>query len=206
MTERIHMKTKKLLVATALAGLVCAAAGIVRAQSLAEIARKERAKQASQPKATKVYTNENIPHVTAMDTAASAASSEAAPSETAANPAAGEPASGGAAAEEKQPEDKKKTKEYWQGEFQKAHAALDLAQEESSLADDELSLTQANEVRELDPTKKSADSQDVAAKQTAADGKHAALDKAKQALEELKKQFDESGAPADWLPAEDQTQ
>ena len=35
-------------------------------QSLADLARQQRAKEASKPKATKVYTNDNIPHVTTM--------------------------------------------------------------------------------------------------------------------------------------------
>lgn len=207
------MKSRNFLVVIVLAGLVSAAAGILRAQSLGEIARKERAKQASQPKASKVYTNDNIPRTTTMQEAASSAS-EATTSESAAKtPEPGAPNSGEATGEdgakklkEAQPEDKKMTKEYWQGEFQKAKGDLDKAQEESNLADDELSLSQANEARELDPVKKPAFTQDVAAKQAAAVDKHSALDKAKQALEDLKKRFDESGAPADWLPAEDNKQ
>ncbi|HET7840731.1 MAG TPA: hypothetical protein VFM21_03960, partial [Terriglobia bacterium] len=58
------MKTTKWIVAILLAGFLGAAAGILSAQSLADIARKERAKKASEPKATKVYTNDNIPPAT----------------------------------------------------------------------------------------------------------------------------------------------
>jgi hypothetical protein len=201
------MKIRNLLVLMVVAGLVCAAASSLKAQSLGEIAREQRAKQASQPKAAKVFTNEDMPKTTSLAPAESGAAGESA-SETAAKPSEGETSaeSGEKKSAENNADDKKHTKEYWQEKFQSAKADLDRAQEESTLADDELSLAQADDARQLDADKKAAADKIVADKQTAADDKHAALDKAKQAMDDLKKQFEESGAPADWLPAEAEKQ
>ncbi len=197
------MRFNKWIAGILLAGFLTGAAGILRAQSLGEIARQERAKKASEPKAVKVYTNDDIPRATMVGTptpSEPASSAEAKPAETAAGARReGNP-------EEAKGEDKQMTKEYWRAEYKKAKDALDLAQEQSNLADDELSLAQANQVREADPTKKAGFDQEIAANKAAASGRHAALDKAKQAMDELKKKFDDSGAPADWWPAEVQKQ
>ncbi|MGE5326431.1 MAG: hypothetical protein ACM3NO_05285 [Deltaproteobacteria bacterium] len=197
------MKIRNFLICLVVAGFVCAVAGSLKAQSLGDIARQQRAKQASQPKAAKVFTNDDMPKSTSLRPADSGAAGESA-SETAAKPAEGEAnaESGEKKAGETNPDDKKKTKEYWQEQFKSAKADLDKAQEESTLADDELSLAQADAARQIDSDKRETADKNVATKQTSVDEKHAALDKAKQAMEDLKKQFEESGAPADWLPEE----
>ena len=193
------MKIRNFFVVMILAGLVIASAGILNAQSLGDFARKQKAKQASQPKAAKVFTNEDMPKATSLQPADSGAAGESA-SAAATGEASAE--SGEKTADESKPDDKKKTKEYWQEQFKNAKADVDKAQEGSTLADDELSLAQADAARQLDAGPRSEADKIVANKQTAADDKRAALDKAKQAMEDLKKQFEESGAPADWLTAE----
>jgi hypothetical protein len=134
------------------------------------------------------------------------ASAEAAkPSEANATPPGSTDAAeaGTAPAPEEKAEDKAKTKEYWQSKFAAAQAAVSRADEELNLSQDELNLAQMNEARELDPDKQKELSRDVTAKQAAADSKREADDKAKQALDEVKKEFEESGAPKEWLPAEE---
>jgi hypothetical protein len=208
--ELKRMKTKCLSLIV-LGGFLVVTAGISRGQSLAEIARQERAKQASQPKAVKVYTNDSIPRSTGMQetapTSPQAVSTEASPKTpetSAAQPeSATTPASGKAAEPEKQAEDKIKTKEYWQGKFSTAKADLDRADEELRLNQDELNLNQMNQARELDPNKKAVLDQEVTAKQAEVASKQEAYDKAKRAMDEVKKEFDESGAPSDWLPADE---
>jgi hypothetical protein len=204
------MKTKSLVIIVLGFGLGVVGARAAHAQSLADVARAERAKQAAQPKAVKVYTNDNIPHVTSMTAASESAPGGAPaeagkPSEANATPPASTAASeaGKAPAPEEKAEDKAKTKEYWQSKFAEAQAAVSKADEELSLSQDELNLAQMNEARELDPDKQKELSQDVTAKQAAADSKREADEKAKQALDELKKEFEESGAPKEWLPAEE---
>ena len=198
------MKIRNFFVVIILAGFVCASAGILNAQSLGDFARKQKAKRASQPKAAKVFTNEDMPKTTSLQPAESAAAGESASATTPEGEASA--VSGEKTAEESNPDDKKKTKEYWQEQFKNAKADLDLAQEQSTLADDELSLAQSDAARQLNSNERDVAEKNVATKQTAASEKRAALHKAKQAMEDLKKQFEESGAPADWLPDEAKNQ
>lgn len=214
------MKTKILVIV--LAGFFLSlSASVLSAQSLGELARQEKAKRQSQPKAQKVYTNDNLPKATAMEssggmtTSAPSPAAETGATETGASEAPAEGAAGAASAaastppasgesQEAKPDDKKKTKEYWEAQFRQAYAAVDRAEEELSLANDELTLAQMNQARELDPQKKAQLDQEVSTKLDAADAKRAAAEKAKQALEDLKAQFKESGAPEDWMPKQEE--
>ena len=178
------------------------AAGTVTAwaQSLADVARRERAKNQSAPKATKVYTNDNIPHVTTIEASESQTSAESKP--VTPSSTVGEQ-SEAASSEPEKPADKQMTKEYWESEFARERANLARAQEESTLAQDEFNLALANETRELDPQRKEELGQIVATKQADAGAKRAAEEKAQQALDDLKKKFEESGAPKEWMPPEE---
>ncbi len=201
------MKTRSLVML--LVGCLLGAAATSFAQSLGEYARKERAKEASQPKAGKVYTNDNIPRATTLAEPApsapqapeNASKPEAESAKTAGSPETSEAKQ--AAESEQQPEDKVKTKEYWQDKFAKAKANLNRADERFKLSQDELNLEQMNQARELDPQKKVQLDQQVNNKQAAVGTRREAYDKAKQALDEVKKEFAESGAPKDWLPADE---
>lgn len=205
--ESKTMKTRSLVML--LVGCLLGAAATSFAQSLGEYARKERAKEASQPKAGKVYTNDNIPHTTTL--AGSAPSSTQAPESASKPEVESANAAGGSQASEakqtpeagQQPEDKVKTKEYWQAKFADAKAKLDRTDEEFKLSEDELNLKQRDQARELDPQMKAQMDQEVNNLQAAVESKRQAYDKAKQALEEVKKDFAESGAPKDWLPADE---
>lgn len=109
--------------------------------------------------------------------------------------------SGGAKPEEKTPSGKM-TKDYWQSRFKAARDAVAKAEEAARLVEDELSLLQMQQARELNSEALAQLNQQVAAKQTEVDAKHEALDKAKQDLDTLEKQFNESGAPAEWSQTE----
>lgn len=192
---------------------VAASSGPARAQSLGELARREKAKKESAPKAAKVYSNDNLPRTTSMEDSASATASSAPESSaTAGARSESKPESrsstsgqqeGSTRTEEKEPEDKKMTKEYWQAAFEAARADLARADEEMRLSQDELNLARMNETRELDPQVKSDLGQNVAAKQSEFDAKRAAQEKARQAWDDLVKKFEESGAPTDWMPPEE---
>jgi hypothetical protein len=205
--ESEAMKTRSLVML--LVGCLLGTATMSFAQSLGEYARKERAKEASQPKATKVYTNENIPHSTTL--AEPAPSSPQAPANTSEPEAENAKTPGGSEASEakltpqpgQQPEDKVKTKEYWQAKFADAKAKLDRADEEFKLSEDELNLEQRDQARELDPQMKARMDQDINNKRAAVESKREAYEKARQALGEVKKEFAASGAPSDWLPADE---
>jgi len=102
------------------------------------------------------------------------------------------------ASEEKNPEDKQKTKEYWQAKFRAARANLKKAEEVQKLSENEISLLQRRKVQEPSPDAQKQIDQDLSARQSELDAATAATDKAKQELDDLQKEFDDSGAPADW--------
>ena len=85
---------RKLIFAAALGCFMAASAGAIRAQSLADIARKERAKKGSPTKTEKVFTNDNMPRTISLEgrSSASSASSSEETSTGEAAPAGEEPA------------------------------------------------------------------------------------------------------------------
>jgi len=188
------MKTKTLILA-AVGLLILLASSVASAQSLGDLARQERAKRAKETKkAVKVVTDEDLPPRPAEEPKATTSPSESAeqageqPAEQATEPPAEEP----------KPEDKQKTRDYWQGRFKAAKQRIADAEELQRLAEDELSLLQIQQARELSPDAKSDLDAQVKAKSAEVDDKRAQTAKAQKALEDLEKDFKESGAPEDW--------
>jgi hypothetical protein len=187
-------------------------------QSLGDLARQVRRQQLKAGlKTTKVYTNDNLPARPPEESAAaSGASSTAAapPSEQA--QAEGEsgqvatqttqtPETGQAANQSAKPEDKTKTKEYWQARFKSARAQLADAKERQQLAEDELNLLQIQDARELDPSVKAELDGKIKAKEDEISQRRAATEEAQKALEDLQKEFQTSGAPEEWSETETET-
>ena len=76
------------------------------------------------------------------------------------------------------------------------------AKEQEQLSEDELNLLQIQQAREMDPlTKQDLDSK-VQAKQSEVDVNKAATDAAQKNLDDLAKEFKDSGAPDDWSQTE----
>jgi type IV secretory pathway VirB10-like protein len=203
------MKTKTLILAV-VGLLILLASSVVIAQSLGDLARQEQAKRAKETKkAVKVVTDEDLPPP-AAETKPAAPPSESAeqpgeqpaeqPTEQATKPPATPPeeASAPPPAEEAKPEDKQKTRDYWQGRFKAAKQRIADAEELQRLAEDELSLLQIQQARELSPDAKSDLDAQVKAKSAEVESKRAQTAKAQKALEDLEKDFKESGAPEDW--------
>jgi hypothetical protein len=200
------MKTKTLILAV-VGLLILLASSVASAQSLGDLARQERAKRAKETKkAVKVVTDEDLPPRPVEEPKATTSPSESAeqpgeqPAEQAAEPPAtpSEEASAPPPAEEPKPEDKQKTRDYWQGRFKAAKQRIADAEELQRLAEDELSLLQIQQARELSPDAKSDLDAQVKAKSAEVESKRAQTAKAQKALEDLEKDFKESGAPEDW--------
>jgi hypothetical protein len=205
------MKTMRFALAS-LGLIVLLTAATAAAQSLGDIAREsrqQRAKEARKP--AKVYTNDNLParppgegptasRGMAAEPAEGTTTTEAEPGAPPAEPGAAEPATppSPSAAEPEKPEDKIKTKEYWQARFKAARANLASAEEEQQLAEDELSLLQIQQARELAPEIQQEIGDKIAAKKAEVETKRAATARAHKALQELEKEFKESRAPAEW--------
>jgi chromosome segregation ATPase len=185
-------------------GLPIALAAQESLGDLARQLREQREKSAKKP--VKVYTNDNLPGRLPGEgpSASAGASTEAAkatPSSSAQSEQAGasEKAAEGQESEKAgSPEDKQKTKEYWQVKFKSLRAQVAGAQEEQKLCEDELNLLQIESARALVPSAKTDLEAKVKAKQDELDGKRAAVDKLKKQLEDLEKEFQGSGAPEDW--------
>ncbi len=195
----------RVIALSALVSTVLLGTSLARAQSLGDLARQERERRSKSGRpAVKMLTNDDIPKAPATEERPQVsvtpktdekAAKEEQPSQSQAKAAAKEPATstGG-----EMPAADKKTKEYWQGRFKPARAAVSHAEEEQQLAEDELNLLQIQQARELDPNLNKEFTQKVNAKQAEVDAKRAATAKTKQALEELEKQLKDSGAPEEW--------
>jgi ribosomal protein L19E len=113
--------------------------------------------------------------------------------------AAGSPGAGSAAPAPQPTEAQKKSREYWQGRFREARAALAQAQEQRKLTEDELQLLKSQQAHEAaDAAAAAALQARIDAKQFELEQRQAAVEKAQRALDELEKEFRESGAPPDW--------
>ncbi len=187
--------------------LLWGAAVIVFAQppqqeSLGDLARQLREqKENTARKAAKVYTNDNLPPPAPWEVSAPPATPEehsSAPGQTNAKPSSGEPGS----KSPEFPEDKVKTRDYWQGKFKQARQDVAQAKEHLQLAEDELNLLQIQQVRELDPAAQADLTEKVQAKQSEVEVDKAATDAAQKVLDDLEKEFKESGAPEDWSQTE----
>ncbi len=210
------MKTKNLMLAGP--GLMFLASSICAAQSLGDFARAERERRSQEAKKpVKEFTNDNLPTrppsegptaASGMSAApATEASTKPEPGQAAAEPTGGEsPKETKAEAKEEskkeKPEDKIKTKDYWQGQFKAARAALAKAQEEQQLVEDELQLLQIQQARELAQEVQMQVAQQITAKTLDLEAKREATTKAQKALDDLDKEFADSGAPEDWSKTE----
>ena len=200
------MNSRRLMLASVLMFLVAGGA-VAAEQSVGEAARQTRRQREKETKkVVKVFTNDNLPAPAPWETvtpppeiAKSTAESEA-ESETKSKPA-------GSAAKATEPaadkfEDKKKTKEYWQEAFTAARSELAAAESAQRLSQDELSLLQIQQAREIDPNVQSQVATKIEAKQAELAAIQTRVDKSRQALDDLQKVFDASGDPAEWIPAE----
>ena len=95
-----------------------------------------------------------------------------------------------------------KTKEYWQGKFSAARRKLADEKRALQLNQDELSLLQIQQARELNPDAQSELATKIQAKQADVAAAQARVDAAQKELDDLQKEFDDSGAPADWSQTE----
>jgi hypothetical protein len=186
-------------------------------QPLGDLARQLRQQQLKRGvKTTKVYTNDNLPGRNPDEGGAVASGASSTPAATspkqgqaegesgqAAQQTSNAPESGQAAIPSEQPEDKIKTKEYWQARFKSARSQLADARERQQLVEDELNLLQIQEVRALDLDVKTELAGKIKAKEDEVSQKRAATEEAQKALEDLQKEFQESGAPDEWSETEE---
>jgi hypothetical protein len=178
------------------------------AQSLGEIARqyrKEREALREKGEApARVFTNDDIAR---MPPIATLKSSQQAPTASDTIPPApslppgtpgGRTSAGTSAAKPAKAEDKMRSPKYWQAKFKTVRAALARAQEEQTLVEDELRLLQIQQARELDPDRSRILNGQIDAATVNLKATRALTEKAQSALDEIEKEFKQSGAPQGW--------
>jgi hypothetical protein len=106
------------------------------------------------------------------------------------------------ASEDTNPKDKKKTKEYWQSKFKAARDGVTKAEEVQHLLDDEIAQLKTRQAQEPDANVQAEVAQQLTSHQDELGSATSATEKAKKALADLQKEFDDSGAPADWSQTE----
>jgi hypothetical protein len=181
-------------------------------ESLGDFARQlreQREKESKKP--GKVFTNDNLPARPPWDEGPTAASGlpeapageqKSNPTQPTTKPSSPEPAEEKSSVGPESPEKKIKTRDYWQARFKEARGKLARAREEQQLVEDELNLLQIQQARELDPNAKQALDAKGRDKQAEVDTKRTATDAAQKALNDLEREFKESGAPEDWSNTE----
>jgi len=177
-------------------------------ESLGDFARELREQQEKESKKPgKVFTNDNLPARPPWDEGPTAASGlpeapageqKSNPTQPTTKPSSPEPAEEKSSVGPESPEKKIKTRDYWQARFKEARGKLARAREEQQLVEDELNLLQIQQARELDPNAKQALDAKGRDKQAEVDTKRTATDAAQKALNDLEREFKESGAPEDW--------
>lgn len=196
------MKRGKL---TLLSVLVLLAAGLAVAaeQSLGDMARQIRQERSKETRKTvKSYTNDNMPPPAPWEEVAPPADTTKSAPRTEAESKPTGPAAQPAQPAAEQSDNKKRTQEYWQDKFSTTRRELAEAESAQRLAQDELSLLQIQQARELDPEIQSQVAAKIQAKQADLTAIQARVDVAQKALDDLQKEFDASGAPAEWSQAE----
>lgn len=180
-------------------------------QSLGEIARQYRKEHEAREKKgavpAKVFTNDDIARTPPLTILKSSGQTSSSPQTKPSQPPAGA-VSGRQEGTSAPPAGKGKSsehsKEYWQARFDPARAHLAHAIEEQKLAEDELRLLQIQQARELDPDRSRKLNSQVDAATVEVEARRGATEKARQAMEQLEKEFKDSGAPQDWIQ-EDKT-
>jgi hypothetical protein len=170
-------------------------------ESLGDLARQQREqRQKEGKKATRVYTNDNLPTHPPEDRTPKEPAIPVSASEDKTNPSPPSTAEK-KGSERPSPESNTQTKDDWQARFVEARRNLSHAKEQQQLAEDELNLLQIQEVREIDPATKQGLTAKVQAKQSDVEVVTATTAAAQKDLDDLEREFKDAGAPDDWKPA-----
>lgn len=167
-------------------------------ESLGDLARQLRGQHDKDAKkAAKVFTNDNLPTPKPGETISSSPAPPENPS-TPAQTASKSPNTPSGQESSNKAGDKAMTRDYWQGKFKTARQNLSQAKEHQQLAEDELNLLQIQQARELDPNVKQDLTNKIQDKQSEVDVDKTATAAAQKGLDELDKDFKDSGAQDDW--------
>ena len=161
-------------------------AGTQQQESIAEAARKLREKKKEAPKATKVFTNDNLPTAGKVSVVGTT---------TAPVKEAGEERT----AEGAKPEGEQKGEAYWRGQFAEARAKLRQAEKELDILQREFNLLQVQYYG--DPNKalrEQFERKEINEQRQKILDKQKEIEQLRQALSNLEDELRRAGAPAAW--------
>jgi hypothetical protein len=171
-------------------------------EPLGDVARQLRERRENEGrKAVKVFTNDNLPEPKPGEAISSLplpSEKPAAPTQDTSKAATPQSAEETSSKSQESTGNKIKGRDYWQEKFKAARLDVAKAKELQQLSEDELNLLQIQQVRELDQMAKDDLTAKVQAKQSEVDINKATTDAAQKALDDLNRDFKESGAPDDW--------
>ncbi len=165
--------------------------------SVADAARKAREQKKNQPKAAKVFTNDNLGAVRAGGV--SVVGSAPPPAEAAAGEKPATPAAQAPAAEDQSAKPKVKDEAYWRKRFAEARGRLRTAEKELDILQRELNLQQQQYYS--DPNKalrEQFDRKDINNARKAIDDKRKEVDQLKQDLSDLEDELRREGGDPGW--------
>jgi hypothetical protein len=190
---------------TSLIAVLCLSAALPLAaqstqpQSLGDVARQLREqKEKDAKKPAKVITNDNLAAPVpgeAVTVMSGTPATPSTPETSASKPAAPEAETGNETV--KPPESKPKTREEWEAKIKAARQDLAKAKEMQQLSEDELNLLQIQEAQEINLGTKADLDAKIQAKQSEVDVNKATTEAAQKALDDLEKEFKDSGEAPD---------
>ncbi len=164
-------------------------------ESLGEAARRAREQKKSQPKPTKVFTNDNLPTAGTVSVIGSAPAAPATDTASAKAETAGEKT---AATDEKAPKEKR-GEAYWRKRFAELHGQLRTAEKELDILQRELNLQQVQYYS--DPNKalrEQYDRKDIVNHTKAIEDKKQEIAKLKRTISDLEDELRHSGGDPGW--------
>ncbi len=192
---RDTMRNRQIALITILAFF--ATLSVAKAQSLGDVARTTRELRAKVTKERNVrtWTNDNLPKRPASQGLTAAAGMSAAPPSLLQPASMEQPSGSEASSSTGGSEENKQSPGVSEQQIKAARQKLANAEEQQRLAEDELSLLQIQQARELSPDVQSELESKIKAKTAEVEAKRAETAKAKKELEDLEKESYQSGAP-----------
>jgi hypothetical protein len=171
------------------------------AQSLGEVARKTDAARAGAT--SKVYTNENLPSVTAAPVAAPGASQAAGQADAAgqstSTPAAGQSTTGAAAGADAKSATEEKGEKYWRQRVQAEREALARAQSFAEALQSRINALSTDFVNRDDPAQRNVIAADRQKALTELERVHKEIAQHTQAIADIQQEARRAGVPAGWV-------
>lgn len=183
------------VVITVAAATILAAAGPVRAQSLADVARKEEQRRKDIKDPAKVYTNKDLEPAPAASAPAADAAAPASPSDSSPPAKADKPADTAGKSDKGEVKDQA----YWQGRLKELQSALDRDQTYADALQSRINALTTDFVNRDDPAQRAGIERDRQKAVAELDRLKKQIVADKKAIDDLQEEARRAGVPPGWL-------